>query len=320
MTERKYRVLTTPRSFGKSSREPIDILERAGCEVVASPSPRPVSVENLCREIADMDALIVGIDPVTGDVIRAGSRLKVISKYGVGLDNIDLEAARERGIVVTNTPGANSRAVAELTIALVFALARRIPHADRATKSGRWEKVSGVELTGRTLGLVGLGTIGGIVAGLALGVGLRVVASDPRISEETNEIEGVTLLPLDELLAKSDFVSLHVPLCDETQALINRQTLKLVKTGAYLINTSRGEVVDEDALVEALRSGRLAGAALDVYRHEPPTGSRLAELDNVIATPHMGAHTTEAVDRMGVQAARNVVSALGMRDSCAKSS
>ncbi len=304
------KVLITPRSFGKTSSHPMDILRDGGCEPIVSPSPRPVSVENLKAEIVGKHAFIVGIDPVPADVIAAADKLRVISKYGAGLDNIDLNAARKSGIVVTFTPGANSRAVAELTMGFVFGLARNLPKADRITKSGRWQRMSGIELGGRTFGIVGLGAIGRIVARLALGVGMKVVASDPFACRVDKYLEGVALVSLEELLKQSDFISLHVALTDETRGLINRENLRLVKDGAYLINTSRGEIADEAALAEALREGHLAGAALDVYQHEPPAGSPLLELENIITSPHMGAHTQEAIERMGIMAAQNAVSVL----------
>ena len=306
----RYRVLTTPRSFGKESPRPIELLEKVGIEVVETASPRPVSVENLEREIKGMDALIVGIDPVTAEVLAAADSLKVISKYGAGVDNIDLTAAKKRGIVVTNTPEANSHSVAELAMGVIFALARRIPYADRVTKLGKWERVSGIELLGKTLGIVGMGKVGRRLAKLALGVGMKVVAFDPYVTQDSIGLEEVRLLPFRELLSVSDFISIHLPLTEETQKMFNRETLHLVKKGSYLINTSRGEVLDEGALVEVLKSSRLAGAALDVYSHEPPANSPLLNLDNVITTPHIGAHTREAIERMGVGAAENVIAVL----------
>lgn len=231
-----FKVLTTPRSFGKGCRKPIEILEKAGIEIIDSPSSRPVSIDNLKQEIMGMDALIVGIDQVPAEVINAADKLKVISKYGVGVNNIDLESAKRRGIVVTYTPGANCRAVAELVLSFIFSLSRRIPYADKSTKSGRWEKISGIEVNGKTLGIVGMGKVGKILAMLALGIGMRVIVTDPYISQDNmKDIQKVEFLPLGELLSRSDFISLHIPLSEETRGFINKDNLSLVKKGAYFI-------------------------------------------------------------------------------------
>jgi D-3-phosphoglycerate dehydrogenase len=302
----RYRVLATPRSFGKGSKKPLELLSSHGIEVINSPSPRPVSPENLKREIIGMDAVIVGIDSMPEEVIRTADKLRVISKYGTGVDNIDLEAAKRRGIAVAIASGANERSVAELVLTLIFALSRRLLVLDRATKAGKWERPTGAEVLGKTLGVVGYGKIGKILAELASSLGMEVVICDPYATKPA----GVKFVSMDELLKKADFVSLHVQLTDETYHLIGEERLSMMKDGAFLVNTSRADIVDEDALVKALRQGKPAGAAVDVYSTEPPVGSELLKLDNVVATPHMGSQTLEAIERMGIIAAENVIAVL----------
>jgi D-3-phosphoglycerate dehydrogenase / 2-oxoglutarate reductase len=240
--------------------------------------------------------LIVGVDPVTKQVLEAGP-LRVVVKYGSGMDNIDLEAAGDLGVRVSSTPGANARSVAELAIALLLALARNVALHDRGVRGGSWRRVTGVELAGKQLGIVGYGAVGREVARIARGLDMQVVAHDPLVEEAD-----VPLVELVELYAQSDAVSLHLPLTEETRGLIGARELAAMKPSAFLINTARGGLVEEAALADALRSGRLAGAALDGFDVEPLGGSPLRELDNVVLSPHAGASTHEAVLRTAARA------------------
>ncbi|HYA97419.1 MAG TPA: phosphoglycerate dehydrogenase [Methylomirabilota bacterium] len=287
----------------KISERGLELLRQPGWAVIT-----PAAGE-AAAHLADADALIVrSATRVTPELLEKGPRLRVVGRAGVGVDNIDLEEATRRGILVMSTPGGNAVSVAEHTFALLLALARHVPRLDAAIHAGRWEKSStaGTELRGKTLGLVGLGRVGAEVARRARAFEMRVVAFDPYISETAAREAGVELVPLDRLLAESDFVSLHAALSPTTQNLMNAATLAKMKRGARLINAARGELVDEAALAEALRSGRLAGAALDVFAQEPPKNSQLAAMPNVIATPHVAGSTEEAQEEVGTLIAQQV--------------
>jgi len=305
-----FRVLVTARSFRKQSGEHKQILQEAGCELVEATEDRPLRAAELQELIPDADAAIVGLDEVTKEVIAAGRKLKVISKYGVGLDNIDIPAATAAKIVVTNTPGTNHVAVAELTIGLLLALARRIPQHNNSAKSGSWARVTGIELADKTLGLVGLGQISREVIKRAASFSMRLLVRTGHPEENLTKAFGVEYVSLEHLLKHSEFVSLHCALTPQRVRLIGEKQLRAMKSTSYLVNTARGELVDEEALHRALQEGWIAGAASDVFTQEPPTGNPLLKLDNFIATPHIGANTHEAVQRMGVMAAQNALLAL----------
>ncbi|MDK2915250.1 MAG: D-3-phosphoglycerate dehydrogenase / 2-oxoglutarate reductase [Thermococcaceae archaeon] len=289
----------------------IEVLKNAGLEVVYEEYP---DEDRLVELVRDVDAIIVRSKPkVTRRVIEAAPKLKVIGRAGVGLDNIDLKAAEERGIKVVNSPGASSRSVAELAIGLLFAVARKIAFADRKMREGVWAKKQcmGIELEGKTIGVVGFGRIGYEVAKIAKALGMNVLLYDPYPNEERAKEVGGKFVPLEELLKESDVVTLHVPLLDATYHLINEERLKLMKPTAILINAARGAVVDTDALVKALQEGWIAGAGLDVFEEEPlPADHPLTKLDNVVLTPHIGASTVEAQMRAGVEVAEKIVEAL----------
>ena len=286
-----------------------DPLDPAGMEMLKSEGIqvdyRPgITHEELKAVVGNYDALIVrGRTKVTRDVIEAGrGRLKAICRAGVGLDNIDLEAAREAGVEVFNTPEAPTEAVAELTVGLIIALARSIPKADRALKEGRWAKkeLVGWELRGKTLGIIGFGRIGQRVAEICHALGMKIIAyrrtRPPGIEAVLARTGARMASSIEEVLRESDIITLHVPLTPQTRHMIGRREISMMKDGAILVNTSRGGVVDEEALYEALVSGKLAGAALDVFEEEPPKdiSLKLAQLPNVVATPHIGAQTAEA--------------------------
>ena len=293
------KVLVTPRSFGSSDASLKTDLEAAVDEVIYNPVGRPMRADELIEIVADIDGWIAGLDHIDAEVIAAAPRLQVIARYGVGLDRVDLTAATSRGIIVTNTPGANAASVAELAIGLILALARQIPQADRATKQGDWPRIDGVGLRGKTVGLIGLGAIGSAVAQRLYGFECKILAADPNIPNGYAQ-DDVQLLALPDLLGKSDFVSLHVPALPSTVGMVDAAFLAQMKPGAFLVNTARGELINEGALYEALKSGHLRGAALDCLGQEPPCPDKpLLELPQVIVTPHTGAHTDEAVDAMG---------------------
>ena len=259
--------------------------------------------------LADADALVVRSAVQVDDALmEKAPKLRVIGRAGVGVDNIDAEAATRRGIVVMNTPGANAVAVAELTIGLMLALARKLPAANSTMHAGKWEKKSlqGAELRGKTLGILGLGRVGLEVAQRARGFGLEILGSDPFVSAAVARENGIKLVTLDELIAGSDYLSLHVGLTPQTTGVINAKTLAKMKKGVRIINCARGELIEDAALVEALKSGQVAGAALDVFVEEPAKNSPYAELDNVILTPHIAGSTAEAQEAVGIQIARQV--------------
>ena len=267
--------------------------------------------DQLVEAIRDVDALLVrSATKVTRRVLQAAPKLSVVGRAGVGVDNVDVDAATERGVVVMNAPAGNTTTTAELAIALLVALSRNLTRADRAVRAGEWKKRSsliGSEVTGKTLGVVGLGRIGRAVAQRARGLELDVIAHDPFLAGDKSPVEGVELVTLAELLAKSDFVTLHVPFTDTTRNLLSRERLFAMKRGARLINAARGGLVDEKALVEALESGHLRGAALDVFEKEPPPADHpLLSRDDVILTPHLGASSEEAQRNVAVEIAEQV--------------
>jgi D-3-phosphoglycerate dehydrogenase / 2-oxoglutarate reductase len=245
---------------------------------------------------------------VTAEVLAAAARLKVVGRAGIGVDNIDVDAATQRGVVVMNTPFGNSVTTAEHAISLMLALARQIPAADRSTRAGRWEKnrFMGVELMGKTLGLVGCGNVGSIVADRAQGLKMRVIAYDPFLSPERASDLNVEKVELDALLARADVISLHTPLTEQTRNLLSRETLGKAKPGVRLVNCARGGLVDEQAVCDLIRSGHVAGAAFDVFALEPVKDSPLFELDEVIVTPHLGASTGEAQENVALQVAEQI--------------
>jgi D-3-phosphoglycerate dehydrogenase / 2-oxoglutarate reductase len=268
-----------------------------------------LAAEALKQEIGDSVGLVVrSATQATREIIAAGTRLKVIGRAGAGVDNIDVKAATERGILVLNTPGGNAEAAGELAVALMFALARDIARADASMKSGTWDKKSfgGVELLGKTLGIVGCGHVGSIVAKRALALGMKVIVTDPCIDAGQSQALGVTLMGFDEVIGSSDFISIHSPKTDATKGLFNAQTFAKMKKGAFLVNCARGGIVVEKDLIAALDSGIVRGAAVDVYEKEPPEDWSLARHPKVIATPHIGATTAEAQVNVAVMIARQM--------------
>jgi D-3-phosphoglycerate dehydrogenase len=288
-----------------------DRISEHGIKLLGEPGWQVVqpSAGALAQELNEADALVVrSATRVTDELLSHAPKLRVIGRAGVGVDNIDLEAATRRGVLVMNTPGGNAPSVAEHALALMLSMARSIPQLNASMHAGKWEKsgTAGAELRAKTLGLVGLGRVGAEVARRARALEMRVLAYDPYVSAERAAEWGAELVPLPDLLAQSDYISLHTALSPATERMINTETLKQMKPGARLVNAARGELVDEAALADALRSKHLAGAALDVFAVEPPVDSPLLQMSNVIATPHVGGSTAEAQEEVGVQIAQQV--------------
>jgi len=301
-----------------------EMLKAAGFEVVVNSQDRVLSKDQLKKAVAGFDAVLSLLsDHIDGEVMDAvGPQLKIIANYAVGFDNIDITAAKERNIFVTNTPGVLTEAVAEHTFALLMAAARRIVESDRFTKEGKykqWEPFGflGPQISGKTIGIIGLGRIGSQVGQIAFGgFRMKILYYDVKRNSEFEMENQAKLSPIDQILPQADFVTLHVPLLPETRHLINESRLKMMKKTAILVNTSRGPVVDENALVDALKNGTIAAAALDVYENEPNLADGLISLPNVILTPHIASATREAREAMSKTAAENIIAALtGTRPS-----
>jgi D-3-phosphoglycerate dehydrogenase len=307
-----YRILITD-ELSPQALERLEAAEDVSFDVVQRPPQ-----EKLKEIIPDYDALIIrSSGRVDADILAATTRLKVVGRAGVGVDNVDVDAASLRGVIVMNTPGVNTVATAEHTMALLLALCRHVPQADASLRAGEWKrsKFVGVQLYRKTLGIVGLGRIGARVAQRAQAFGMEVIAFDPYLSDEVARELKVTLVELDDLLARSDFITLHAALTPEARGLINAEVIARMKPGVRLVNCARGALIDEEALVKALRSGQVAGAALDVFGEEPlPVDSPLRELTNVVLTPHLAASTIEAQRDVGTQIVDQVLAALRGED------
>lgn len=304
------KILITTSSFSSAADAELAQLRSAGYEVVLNPHRRRLSEDEAQALLrSDVAGMIAGVEPLTRRVLASAKGLKVVSRCGIGLDSVDLEAARELDIEVLNTPDAPSGAVAEMTVGLTLAVLRRIAHADRQVRAGQWRSLMGRLLSAQVAGVVGYGRIGRKVAALFSAFGCRVLACDPAA---TAAAPGVTLCGLDELLAQSDVVSLHLPIGPGSAKLINAERIALMKQGAVLVNVSRGGLVDEAALQQALAAGRLGGAALDVFEKEPYAGP-LAALDQVVLTAHMGSAAEESRAVMEREAAANLVRALSAK-------
>ncbi|MFE9722712.1 phosphoglycerate dehydrogenase [Streptomyces sp. NPDC005794] len=303
-------LITTP-TFARHSSEPWDILLRADAGPLRPEENAALPHGELLERIGEADALIVGMDPITADVMDAAPRLKVIAKHGVGTDTIDLDAARRRDIPVVFAPGSNSRAVAEYTFGLILSARRSITASHQAVADGGWPKIFGPELAGQTLGIIGLGRIGRLLAGYARAFGMTVLAHDPHLDPAAVERENATPVGLDDLLVRSDVVSLHLPGDPTAGPLLDHARLSSMKSGALLVNAARGGLVDEHTLAGLLHSGRLGGAAFDAYAVEPLDGaSPLRTAPRTLLTSHMAACTPQANHAMGVQVAQDVVRVL----------
>jgi len=315
MNLRECRLLVTPTSYGKNdSRLKTDLEAQVG-KVTYNPTGKPLSSAEVMDLLPGIDGYIAGLDVIDAAALAGADRLKVIARYGVGVDNVDLAAAKSKKIVVTNTPGANSASVAELALALMLALARQIPEAVEAVHLGKWPRYAGLTLEGKTIGILGVGAIGKQLVRRLQGFDCRILVHDPFVDAAAASALGVELADLDDVLGQSDFLSLHMPLLPETRGVVNDEFLGRMKPGAYLINTARGEVIDETALLRALQSGHLRGAGLDTFVKEPPDPeSPLLRLPQVVATPHLGAMTDGATSNMGWMAMQDCLAVLNNED------
>ena len=290
----------------KLSEEAVSIFKENGIEAVVKTG---LGEEELIKELETCDGLVVrSATKPNKNIIEKSKRLKVIGRAGIGVDNIDLEAATNNGKVVMNTPFGNSITTAEHAITLILSTARQIPFADKTTHEGKWEKssIKGVEVTGKTLGVIGCGNIGSIVANRALGLHFKVIVFDPFLQDERAKDMGVEKVELNDLFKRSDFITLHTPLTEKTKNIINKDSFKLMKKGIRIVNCARGGLIDEEALKENLESGQVASAALDVFVNEPPKDSPLLGTKNLIMTPHLGASTTEAQEKVALQVAEQI--------------
>jgi D-3-phosphoglycerate dehydrogenase len=289
------------------SEEGLEMLRKGG-QVQVDVRPN-IPHEELIKIIGDYDALIIRSGTkVTADVIEAGKNLRVVGRAGVGVDNVDVKAATRRGVLVMNTPAANIISAAEHTMAMMMALARNVVWADASLKKGEWKrsKFTGIELNGKTLGIVGIGRVGGEVAKRAKSFQMKLVGFDPYIPPEVAVKLGVRLMPLEQVIEEADIITIHAALTPSTHHLINKDLIARMKPTALILNVARGELIDEEALYQALKDKKIAGAALDVFEKEPPTGSKLLTLDNIVVTPHLGASTKEAQEKVSVEMAEHV--------------
>lgn len=299
MNLKHCRVLVTPTTFGKNNPDLCRTLEAEVGEVRYNPFSRPLSAAEVKEAVQGCQGYIAGLDSIDSEALSGADGLRVIARYGVGVSNVDLRVAEARGIVVTNTPRANTASVAELTIGLMLSAARAIPQLNHRVHNGEWPRHTGFSLSGKTIGLVGLGAIGREVAMRLNAWSVRLLAYDPYAGSEAASLQ-VQLVSLEKLLAESDVVTLHVPATPETYHMIGARSLAAMKRGAILVNTARGELIDHAELVRALTSGQLSAAALDTFEREPPVkDDPLFKLPQVVTTPHSGAHTDAAVEAMG---------------------
>ncbi|MFP3088886.1 phosphoglycerate dehydrogenase [Treponema sp. TIM-1] len=309
------KVLVTATSLNPVHPNPaLEQLNRFADRVVFNPHGRPLTEDELIPLLEGCEGYIAGLDFITKKVIEQSPSLRVISRYGAGVDRLDLEAARAKGILVCNTPGVNAQAVADLTIALILSVARRIPFLDRNTRQGRWPRSTGVELYGKTMGILGLGAIGKAVAKRAAGFAMHIMAYDPYMDEAYAKAQGIVAADFDTLVTRVDFLCLHLPLTAETRHIISGEVMKRMKPGVIMVNTARGGLIDEQAAYELLQSGHLGGLGIDVYEEEPPKESPLFTLDNVVLTPHTASHTREATAAMASLSVQNLIDVLSGRD------
>jgi D-3-phosphoglycerate dehydrogenase len=302
------KILVTATSFKPDSdTQAMKKLRSFADSLVFNPGGKPLSEDDLIPLLQDCDGCIAGLDHFTARVIESAQNLKVISRYGAGVDRVDLAAAKAKNIVVCNTPGANSQAVADLTFALLLCAARKVSVLDRKTREGQWPRSNGIELYGKTIGILGLGAIGKAVARRASGFSMKIMAYDPFIDKKYAESNNIIPADFNMVTREADFLCLHLPLTDETKYIISKDVMKNMKKGAVIINTARGGLIDEAAAYELLASGHLGGMGLDVYETEPPQKSPLFELENVVLTPHTASHTVEATAAMAEMSVQNLI-------------
>lgn len=300
----KYKVLVTARSFGKADDQAVNLLRQNDCDVVR------IAAADIEEHINDADAVIAGLEEYSQELLKQAKRLKVISRYGVGYDKVDIRAAGQKGIAVTITPGANGDSVADMAVALMLDVARNVSVMDRSMKQEQQVRPTGVELWQKTLGVIGAGRIGQGVARRCRGFDMDILCYDTYRDEAFQKECSASYVEFDELIKRSDFITIHAPLTNETANMFNAAVFKEMKDTAIIVNTARGGIIDEDDLCEALKNGNIRGAGLDATLKEPPYGSGLLELDNCIITPHAGAATLEASSKMSYLSAQNVIDVL----------
>lgn len=306
------KILVTPRSFGKTNPELFDRLTQAGLEVVRNDTGGILSADQMREKLAGCQGVILGVDPMSADVLAAAPELRAIAKYGVGLDNIDLEACKQRGIAVSRTVGANSNAVADYTLTLMLMVARKAGLIDRRCREKDWGKITSIDLYGKTLGIVGLGAIGRCVVKRAQGFGMKILGHDIAWDEAWASAEGVERADMDRICREADFITLHTVLTDETRNCISAGRIAMMKKTAVIINTARGGLIDEMALLAALQEGRIYGAGLDVFEQEPPADPAWYALDNLVMGSHCSSSTAGATETMGRMAVDNLLRDLGL--------
>lgn len=306
------KILVTPRSFGKTNPELFDRLTQAGLEVVRNDTGGILSADQMREKLAGCQGVILGVDPMSANVLAAAPELRAIAKYGVGLDNIDLEACKQRGIAVSRTVGANSNAVADYALTLMLMVARKAGLIDRRCREKDWGKITSIDLYGKTLGIVGLGAIGRCVVKRAQGFGMKILGHDIAWDEAWASAEGVERADMDRICREADFITLHTVLTDETRNYISAGRIAMMKKTAVIINTARGGLIDETALLAALQEGRIYGAGLDVFEQEPPADPAWYALDNLVMGSHCSSSTAGATETMGRMAVDNLLRDLGL--------
>lgn len=308
------KILVTATNYSQLCTEAKKLFEDNGCEIIENTFGRPMTFDELKTRIGDIDGVIAGVDTWNEDVFAIAPKLKAIARFGVGVDNIDIEAARKHGIKVTNAAGGNANAVAELTIGLIIAAMRAIPQLHATTRQGAWDRFVGNELVGRTVGLLGFGNIAQKVARKLSGFDVTVIAYDKYPNLEAAARLGVTMVEADEVIARADILCMLLPSLPETRCFMNADVFARMKNGAYFVNTARGALVDEAALADALTSGKLSGAAIDVYEREPSSADNpLFRLDRIVTTPHTAAETYETYTDIGAITATAVLDVLAGR-------
>ncbi|MDP4108481.1 MAG: phosphoglycerate dehydrogenase [Bacillota bacterium] len=307
------KILITPRSYGKEDKEVFSILKNSGIDIILNETGGILDTDTIKRMIAPCDGVILGVDPMSADVIAAAPNLKAISRYGVGTDNIDMNEAARRGIKVSRTAGANSDAVADYAMALMLAVGRRTVLIDEKCRHGSWQKITTQDLSQKTLGIFGLGAIGRKVAQRARGFDMEILAYDVFWDNNYAREHYIKRAEPDEIFEQADYITLHLPLIPETRGFIGRSEIEKMKTNAVLINTARGGLIQEDVLLEALKNGRIYGAGIDVFEEEPPKNPEWLTLPNVVLGSHCAASTPGATIMMGKMATENLLKDLGLK-------
>jgi len=301
------KILVTATNYSIYCKKAKDLLEHHGHEIIENTFGRPLTFEEISNVISDIDGVIAGVDTWNEDVFKIAPKLKIIARFGIGVDNIDLAAAKRYGITVTNARG-STNAVAELTIGLILGLLRKIPGLDTSTRKGYWERFVGYELAGKKVGLIGFGHIGQSVAKKLKAFDVELYAYDKYPDENKAKELGVSLVSFDEIIENCDIISLHIPSTKETHHALGQKEFEKMKDGAFLINTARGAIIDEKALYTALKAGKLAGAGIDVYEKEPADAQNpLFELENIVVTPHTGAETYETIEKVSIITAKAII-------------